>query len=137
MREYTLTVECDTIRVSLSSGISFTTNPPGADIYVIAVGGGSPIYTGLQTPNIIYLPAESYDYILKLKGYEDYIDTIIVNPSEITYLNIDLTPKTASNLIPAVPIIAAIGIGILLAASTDTMPLTTGIVGGKRVDLKL
>ncbi len=135
----TLSIECDTIRVSIPSGtLSFSSNPPGADIYLIV--GGIPTYTELQTPKAIDLYPGSYDFILKLAGFEDYTGIAVVYRNEITNITtIDLvpTPKTA---IP--PVIAAAGsvavLGLVLGTTVaSTVPITTGILGGKAVLVKL
>lgn len=120
MTPLTLAVECETIIVSISSGILFSSNHPGADIYVIATGSGIPVYTGLQTPNTMYLPAGSYDYILKLSGYEDYIGTTVVNPNEITSVSVSLTLKVPtyvpiSPILISTPTLAVVGSVSILA----------------------
>jgi hypothetical protein len=150
MTPLTLAIECETIIVSVTSGILFSSNPPGADIYVIATGNGipdgMPVYTELQTPNTMYLPAGSYDYILKLSGYEDYIGTTVVNPNEITSVSISLTLK-APMPIPApvpisTPVLIVVGsisiLGIILIATTkETVTITTGMLNDKNVAAKL
>lgn len=134
MQYNALTIECETIRVSIPSGsILFSSNPPGADIYLIASGGGQPIYIGLQTPNTISdLPIGNYDYVLKLTGFEDYIGTTIVNIDDTTIIMVDLVPLP----IPTALIVAAGGsvLGLILLATTrSVIPITTGILGGEAV----
>lgn len=139
MQYHTLTVECDTIRVSIQLGsILFSSSPPGADIYLIASGGGPPVYIGLQTPNTIPdLPIGNYDYILKLTGFEDYIGTTTVNANDTTVVIVDLNP------IPILtPLVATVGtasiLGLLLLTTTRAaIPITTGILGGNIVTVKL
>ncbi len=138
MEYLTLTVECETIRVSMSSGVSFSSIPSGADIYIIASGGGSPIYIGLQTPNIINLPVGDYDYILKFTGFEDYTDTVTVNLNMITEVAAHLIPKT----LISVPVLVAAGsvsiLGFMLATTAkEVIPITTGMLGGNVVAMKL
>lgn len=137
MKYLALTVECETIRVSISSGISFSSIPPGADIYVIASGGGPPIYIGLQTPNIINLPVGDYDYILKLTGFEDYTGTVTVN-SDITEVNANLIPKPLISA-PVLVVASSVSIlGLILATTAkEVIPITTGILGGNVVAVKL
>jgi hypothetical protein len=138
MEYLTLTVECDTIRVSISSGISFSSIPSGADIYIIASGGGPPIYIGLQTPNIINLPVGDYDYILTLTGFEDYTDTVAVNLNMITEVMANLIPKT---LISAPVLVAASSVSILgfmlTTTAKEVIPITTGMLSGNVVTVKL
>lgn len=138
MEYLTLSIDCGTIRTRISNGwISFESIPPGADIYIIASGGGSPINTLLQTPNIMEFPAGDYDYILKLAGYKDYTGTKTIDPGTTTYIIADLIP------IPTITpvIIAASGVsvlGLLLATTTRSIiPLTTGKLGGEIVAIRL
>lgn len=137
MEYLTLTAECGTIRVSISSGISFSSNPPGADIYLIASGSGiPPVNTGFHTPKTLSLPEGNYEYILKLRGFEDYADTAPVNPGFITDVTVNLTPKTVS--IPALVAVGAISmLGIMLVTTGSAIPITTGILGGEVVAVKL
>ena len=137
MNYLTLTIECDTIRVSIPSGtLSLYSNPPGADIYLIV--GGIPTYTELQTPNTIDLYPGSYDFILKLAGFEDYTSIVVIYRNDITYIAADLIPKTM--VIP--PVFVAAGsiavLGIILATTVESaVPITTGILGGNAVFVKL
>ena len=137
MEYLTLTIECDTIRVSIPSGtLSFFSNPPGADIYLIV--GGIPTYTELQTPNPIDLYPGSYDFILKLPGFEDYTGTAVVYRNEITYITADLIPKATT--IPTIFVVAGSipVLGIILATTVESaIPITTGILGGNAVFVKL
>lgn len=138
MNYLTYPIECGTIRVSIPSislgTLSFLSNPPGADIYLII--GGIPTYTELQTPNTIDLYPGSYDYILKLTGFEDYTGTAVVYSNDITVIGVDLVPK-----VTIVPILATIAsfsmLGLLLVTSAKAIPITTGILGGKVVAVKL
>lgn len=134
----TLTIDCDTIRVSIPSGtLSFSSNPPGADIYLIV--GGIPTYTELQTPNTIDLYPGSYDFILKLAGFEDYTGVTVVYRNEITHITADLIPKPIMTIPPVVTIVGPVALlGLVLGTTvTTTVPITTGILGGKAVLLKL
>ena len=139
MEYQTLYIDCGIIRTRISYGsILFSSTPPGADIYLIASGGGPPINTTLQTPNTISdLPVENYDYILKLSGFKDYTDTVTVNANEITTVVVNLIP------IPTIaPVIIAVSgvsvLGLLLATSTRSLiPLTTGRLGGEIVAVRL
>ena len=139
MRYLTLTVECETIRVSIPSGsILFSSTPPGADIYLIASGGGPPVNTTLQTPNTISdLPVGNYDCYLKLTGFEDYVSTVTVNADETTPVVVNFVPK--STMAPV--IVAASGasvLGLLLATTArSAIPLTTGKLGGEIVAVRL
>ena len=137
MEYLTLSIECDAIRVSIPSGtLSFSSNPPGADIYLIV--GGIPTYTELQTPNTINLYPGSYDYILKLTGFDDYTGITVVYKNETTNVIADLIPKTIPTILPAVVIGAIPVLGLILATTVEsTIPITTGILGGKAVLLKL
>lgn len=132
-----LTVECDTIRVSIPSGtLSFSSNPPGADIYLIV--GGIPTYTELQTPNTINLYPGSYDYILKLTGFEDYTGTAVVYTGRTTFIDINLVPKVTMTIPPVLAAGSLSMLGILLATSVrQAIPITTGMLGGKVVVVKL
>ena len=138
MEYLTLTIDCDTIRVSIPSGtLSFSSNPPGADIYLIV--GGIPTYTELKTPNTIDLYPGSYDFILKLAGFEDYTGVAVVYRNEITDIIADLIPKA---ILPIPPIFVVVGsipiLGIILATTVEsTVPITTGILGGNAVLVKL
>ena len=137
MNYLTLTIECDTIRVSIPSGtLSFLSNPPGADIYLIV--GDIPTYTELQTPNTIDLYPGSYDFILKLTGFEDYTGTTVVYRNDITRITADLIPK-ATTIPPIFVVVGSIPIlGIILGTTVEsTVPITTGILGGNAVFMKL
>lgn len=135
MNYLTLT-ECGTIRVSIPSGtLSFSSNPPGADIYLIV--GDIPTYTELQTPNTIDLYPGSYDYILKLTGFEDYTGTTIVYNNGITIIDVNLVPKLKA-IEPLVAVASFSMLGLLLATSArQAIPITTGILGGKVVAVQL
>ena len=136
MNYLTLT-ECGTIRVSIPSGtLSFSSNPPGADIYLIV--GDIPTYTELQTPNTIDLYPGSYDYILKLTGFEDYTGTVVVHTNETTVIDVDLVPKVMTTTTPLAAIASFSMLGLLLATSArQAIPITTGILGGKVVAVQL
>lgn len=140
MQYLTLSIDCGTIRVSISSGsISFYSTPSGADIYLIASEGGLPIYTGLQTPNTIPdLPVGNYDYILKLSGFEDYTGIASVNENETTIVTANLIQIRSVK--PEI-VIAATGASLLgimlLSTSKHVIPLTTGKLGGEIVTVKL
>lgn len=136
MNYLTLT-ECGTIRVSIPSGtLSFSSNPPGADIYLIV--GDIPTYTELHTPNTIDLYPGSYDYILKLTGFEDYTGTAIVYTNDITIIDVDLVPKVTTTTTPLAAIASFSMLGLLLATSArQAIPITTGILGGKVVAVQL
>lgn len=133
----TLTIECDTIRVSIPHGtLSFSSNPPGADIYLIV--GGIPTYTELHTPNSIDIYPGSYDYILKLTGFEDYTGTAVVYANETTFIDVNLIPKVMTTIVPVLVTVGSLSmLGLLLATSAKTIPITTGMLGGKVVTIKL
>ncbi len=138
MEYLTLGVECETITVSILSGsILFTCYPPNADIYIIASGGGPPIYTGLKTPNTIYnLPVGNYDYILKLTGFEDFPGIATANANNLTIIDVNLVPIQTTSII--VPIVGISSLGLLLATiSRSAIPLTTGKLGGNVVAIRL
>ncbi len=137
MKYLTLSTDCGTIKVSISTGsILFLSNPPGADIYLIVSGGGPPVNTTLQTPNPISpLPIGNYDYILKLEGFEDYNGTATVNANELSTVNVDLIPIAKIS-----PLLAATGASLfgllLLASSRSAIAITTGKLGGEIVAVK-
>lgn len=138
MDNLTLALECGTIRVSIPSGtLSFSSNPPSADIYLIV--GDIPTYTELQTPNTIDLYPGSYDYILKLTGFEDYTGTAVVHINDITIIDANLVPKATATVAPTLVAIGSFSmLGLLLATSArQVIPITTGILGGKVVVVKL
>ncbi len=144
MNYLTYPIECGTIRVSIPSippgTLSFLSNPSGADIYLII--GGIPTYTVLQTPNSIDLYPESYpesyDYILKLTGFEDYTGTAVVYSNETTVIDVDLVPKVTTTTTPTLAIASLSMLGLLLITSTSrAIPITTGILGGKVVAVQL
>ena len=134
----TLTIECDTIRVSIPHGtLSFSSNPPGADIYLIIIGG-IPTYTELQTLNTIDLYPGSYDYILKLTGFEDYTGTAVVYANETTFIDVNLIPKAMTTIAPVLITVGSLSmLGLLLSTSAKAVPITTGMLGGKVVAVKL
>lgn len=138
MEYLTLDVDCGIIRVRISYGsILFDSIPPRADIYLIASGGGPPVYTMLQTPNTISsLPVGNYDYILKLSGYEDYTGTTTVNANETTTIIANLVQIPTSPVTIAASGAAVLGL-LLMTTSRVIIPLTTGKLGGNIVAVKL
>ena len=133
-----LAIDCDSIFVSISRGLLFESYPPNADIYIIPSGGGVPVYTGMKTPDTINsLHIGDYDYILKKEGYYDYIDTVTVSLGTTTVIaDLVQIPSSTPALITTV---AAMSIfGIILAAPTESvLPITTGILGGKKVSVNV
>ena len=138
MEYLTLSIDCGAIRVRISKGwISFESIPPGADIYIVASGGGQPTNTLFQTPYIMEFPIGDYDYILKLTGYNDYTGTATIYSSTTTNVSANLVTIPAPTVAPVI-IATSSMLGLLLATSKRSIiPLTTGKLGGEIVALKL
>ena len=129
-----LSIDCGSIFVARSRGLSFESHPPNAEIYLI-LSGGTPAYTGSKTPDTIRnLPVGDYDYILKKQGYYDYTDTVTVSLGE-TSVTADLTPMPSSSS-PLLVAAAALPIFAMLTRKS-VIPITTGIVGGNVVVVKV
>ncbi len=133
-----LTIDCDPIFVSTSRGLLFESYPSNADIYVTLSGGGVPIYTGMKTPDTIRnLPIGDYDYILKKEGYYDYTDTVTVSLGTTTVIaGLVPVPSSTPTLIATAAAVSIFGI-ILVSPTESVLPITTGILGGEKVSVKV
>jgi len=75
----------DDVQTSIDAfGISVTSYPPGAEIYLDNISTGQ---TTIDTPIIVYAGSEGQHTItLKLTGYPDYVDTVNVTKCIVSYM---------------------------------------------------
>ncbi len=93
--ETTITVDMDTTDFVFLTflyplgSLSFVSTPPGAEIF-LALTGQTPEDQGIVTPATISLQIGSYDYILRLDGYNDITGTADVTQGITTPVSADL-----------------------------------------------
>ena len=122
--------------MSRSRGLFFESYPPNADIYLIA-SGGTPTYTGMKTPDTVHnLPIGDYNYILKKDGYYDHTDTVTVSLGETSVIA-NLVPIPSSTPVPIVAALTIPALAFLLATTGKVIPITTGLLGGNVVVVKV
>ena len=107
--------------------VSFSTQPPGADVYVDDQDMG-------RTPNTPEILQGDHNVRIKLEGYKAWTGTISVTANEaMTVPAINLEPADAEVLLETVPARANV---IVAGQYTGQTPITVALSPGEKADIR-